>query len=465
MKKIKQLVECPYDIEIYGITDDSRNVKNGYLFVATRGYYVDHYDYIEDAITRGAVCVIADRTVDACVPVIIVDDINNYYIDLCERFYDVHSDEFNFIGITGTDGKTTTTTVLKYLLDDVLDIGCIGTNGLLIKDEWFSTNNTTPCVSELYNDLKLIKDRNCSNVVMEVSSEALLHDRLKRFKYDIVAFTNITEDHLNVHKTIENYRKCKFKLLDLVSEKGIVVVNGDDEICRTISATNLYTIGLDLSNNFVISNVNENLDNVNFDITYNNKKYRIISPLLGLYNVYNVTMAFAICLLKGINSGCLIDRIKNLSVVKGRREYLKFGQNYDIILDYAHTYNGIKCLFDSLSNYKRIITVTGAAGGREKEKRSKIGRLILGRSDISIFTMDDPRYEDVNDIIDQMVGDSQIDYLRIIDRKEAIIKAFELADEDSVVLVLGKGRDSYMAIEDRKEYYSDYDVIVNYFNC
>lgn len=465
MKKLRQLIECSYDIEILGITDDSRNVQKGYLFVATKGYYVDHFDYIEDAINRGAVCIIADKSIDVSVPVIVVEDINNYYIDLCERFYDVNSKEFSFIGVTGTDGKTTTTTVIKDLLSEVCNVACIGTNGLLIKDEFFSTNNTTPCISELYDNLKLIKDRKCSDVVMEVSSEALLHDRLKRFKYDIVAFTNITEDHLNIHKTIDNYKKCKFKLLKLVNDKGIVVVNGDDEICKSISADNLYKIGLGLSNNFVISNVINNPNSVAFTVTYNNNKYDIISPLLGLYNVYNVTMAFAICLLKGVSASNLIDKIKNLSTVKGRREYLSFGQNYDIILDYAHTYNGIKCLFDSLSGYKRIITVTGAAGGREKEKRSKIGRLVLERSDVAIFTMDDPRYEDVDEIIDQMVGESPIDYLRIVDRKKAIIKAFSLADEESVVLVLGKGRDNYMAIEDRKEYYSDYDVIENYFNC
>ena len=192
--------------------------------------------------------------------------------------------------------------------------------------------------------------------------------------------------------------------------------------------------------------------------------YFICSPLLGKYNVYNVAMAFAVCLLKGLNAKLLIDGISKLSTVNGRREYFNFGQNFDIILDYAHTFNGIKSILESVSKYKRIITVTGAAGGREVEKRPKIGKLVLEKSDIAIFTMDDPRYESVDKIIDDMVGDLKKDYFRIVNREEAIYKAFELAREGDVVLILGKGRDNYMAIEDRKEKYSDYDVINKYFN-
>lgn len=461
--KICDLLDCSYDINVLGIADDSRDVKNGYLFVATKGYNVDHFDYINDAISNGAVCVVADRKVEIEVPLIIVDDINNLYIDLCSKFYEVSPSEFNMIGITGTDGKTTTSTVIYQLLRNDNKIACIGTNGVLLEEKYYPTSNTTPCVSELYDSLKLIKSANCKDIVMEVSSEALLHKRLSQFKYDIVCFTNITEDHLNVHKTIENYRNCKFNLLNLLKDDGIVVINGDDENCKMIDMDNLYSIGMKSDNDFVISNVKEMSNFVNFTINYDEEKYEIKSPFLGLYNVYNVTMAFAVCLLKGMAVEKIINGISKLEVVSGRREYLNFNQDFDIILDYAHTYNGIENILDSVSHYKKIITVTGAAGGREKEKRSKIGKLVLEKSSIAIFTMDDPRYESVDDIIDQMVGDTEFEYLRIIDRKKAIAKAFELADKDTVVLVLGKGRDNYMAIEDRKEKYSDYEVIKNYF--
>ena len=458
--KICDLIECSYDFEVVGISDDSRDIKEGYVFVATKGFNVDHFDYINDAINNGAIFVVCDREVNINVPYVVVENINDYYVELCSKFYDVHPDEFNLIGITGTDGKTTTSTIIYQLMNGM---ACIGTNGVIINDEYFDTHNTTPCVSELYNSLSLIKKSNCKDIVMEVSSESLLHKRLKTFKYDVICFTNITEDHLNVHKTIEKYRECKLSLFDYLKEDGFAVINGDDENCKVIDGNNVYRIGFETDNDFVISDVKETSKFVKFLLVEKDKKYIIKSPLLGKYNIYNVAMAFVVCLLKGINSEELIKNIARLKPINGRREYLEFGQDYDIILDYAHTFNGIKCILESVSNYKKIITVTGAAGGREKEKRSKIGKLVLEKSDVSIFTMDDPRYESVDEIIDQMVGDTDKDYLRIIDRKKAISKAFEIADKDSVVLILGKGRDNYMAIEDRKEKYSDYETIKEYF--
>ena len=173
-------------------------------------------------------------------------------------------------------------------------------------------------------------------------------------------------------------------------------------------------------------------------------------------------MAYIICRLFGIDSSLLLSRIKKLRCIKGRTELLDFGQDYDIILDYAHTINGIKNIISSFRDYDNVITVTGSAGGREHEKRSVIGKFVIENSDTAIFTMDDPRYEDVNEIIDQMVGDSK-DYIRIPDREDAIRYALDIADKGSVVLILGKGRDEYMAIEDKKPYYCDYDVIERYF--
>ena len=458
--KICDLINCSYEIDVTGVVDDSRNVKTGFCFVATKGFNVDHYDYIDDAIKNGASVIVADRDYACSIPVVVIDNVNEEYINMCSKFYNVSPDEFNLIGITGTDGKTTTSTVISKLIDNM---ACIGTNGVLINEKYFPTNNTTPCISELYESLSLIKDSKCKNIVMEVSSEALLHERVKMFKYDVVCITNITEDHLNVHKTIENYRNCKFTLIEHLKDDGIVVVNGDDENCRLINGDNVYKIGFNCDNEFVIGDVNEMSNFVNFTVSYNGDNYVIESPLLGTYNIYNVTMAFAVCLLKGIDSSILVERISKLDSIKGRREYFRFGQEYDIILDYAHTYNGIKNILESVSKYKRIITVTGAAGGREVEKRPKIGKLVLEKSDISIFTMDDPRFESVDKIIDDMVGDSEKEYFRIINREEAIYKAFELASSGDVVLILGKGRDNYMAIEDRKEKYSDFDVINKYF--
>lgn len=457
MKKLKDIIDTDLDIKISGITDDSRKVKKDYLFVATNGYNVDHYDYIDDAIKNGCSFIVCNREIENNFPYLVVDNINDYYIFLCKKYYDVDTDNFKLIGITGTDGKTTTTTIIKNLIDDS---AYMGTNGLDVSDKSYDTSNTTPCVEELYHNFKIIKDSGCNTVSMEVSSEALLHDRVKDLKFDIVGFTNITGDHLNVHKTFDNYVACKMKLLDLVKDDGYVVVNGDDDILKTISHTNKVMIGFEDYNDCIITNVIYGDDTI-IDLVYQNKNYTIRSPLLGKYNVYNVVMAFIIGLLSGVNEDLLIDRIGALKPISGRCEDLDFGQNYKIILDYAHTINGIKSILETFKDYD-IITVTGCAGGREHEKRRTIGKLVMDNSFISIFTMDDPRYEDVHSIIDEMVENDK-DYFRIVDREDAICYALNIAHPGSCVLILGKGRDNYMAIENKKISYSDYDVISNYF--
>ena len=457
MKRINDLLEVPYDFIVEGITDDSRSVKKNYIFVATKGYNVDHYDYIDDAIKKGCCFVIVDRDLDITFPHIVVDKIDDYYKQLCLKYYDLSLDDFHFIGITGTDGKTTTASIVKELLD----CAYIGTNGLKIHDDYYITNNTTPCVSELYQDLKRIKESNLSSVVMEVSSEALLHGRVDNFLFDFVAITNITGDHLNVHGSFENYVQSKLKILSLLKPNGFAILNGDDDHLNTIHSPKTYTFGFHSTNDYVIEKVSYYSRNTKIFLKHGNHHYHIISPFIGKYNVYNVVLAFIIGLLSGIDESILKQKIQSLPPIPGRCEFLDFGQDYDLVLDYAHTINGIKTIIDTFQNYKRIITVTGAAGGREKDKRPVIGKMVIEKSTIAIFTMDDPRYESVDDIIDQMVGEEK-DYIRIVDRKEAIHYALSIAKMGDIVLILGKGRDSYMAVEDKKVSYCDYDVIYDY---
>lgn len=459
MKNIKELLDVDLDIEVSGLTDDSRLVKKKYIFVATKGYNVDHYDYINDAIKNGCSFIVSDRNIKKDFPHKIVENINDYYIELCEKFFDVEPSDFRLIGITGTDGKTTTTSIVKKIIGDC---AYLGTNGLEVLDKKFNTNNTTPCINELYHDLSIIKNNNCRSVAMEVSSEALLHDRVKEFSYDIVGFTNITGDHIEVHGSFDNYIKSKLKLLDLVKKDGYVIVNGDDYNLSNIKHNNLIKFGFNKDNDCIIEDVKYFKKSTNININFCGKIIKIKSPFVGEYNVYNVVMAFLICHYYGIYDNTIIDKIKNLSSISGRCEFLDFGQKYDIVLDYAHTINGISSILKTFSSYDNVIVVTGSAGGRDKDKRKIIGKNVIENSDIAIFTMDDPRNEDVDDIINQMVGDSK-DYYRIIDREDAIKYALSIASFGSVVLILGKGRDNYMAIGDKKIHYSDYEVISNYF--
>lgn len=468
MKRLNELIDCSYDIEISGIKSDSRDVKPGDLFVAIKGFFCDHFDYIDDAISRGAVAVIADRCVNSNIISIIVDDVNSSYDEILKKFYDHVDNNFDLVGITGTDGKTTTTTIISRLLDNCC---YMGTNGCFYKDFMINLSNTTPDVSQVYNIMKCLHDKNCQKMSMEVSSEALLHERVSGLQYNIVGFTNITEDHLNIHGTIDNYINSKAKLISLLKNNGIAIFNSDDSnIAKIVKKCkcDYYTYGMSKFSDFRICKVITNSTGSSFQIVYKDNKYNIISPLFGIYNVYNVTLAFVVAHFMGMDPIDIIEKIKNLDIISGRFERLDFGQDFTLILDYAHTENGINNILSSIKNIygdSRIITVTGSAGGREKEKRSKMGQAVFDYSDYVIFTMDDPRYEDVDNIIDDLVGEYDgNNYERVIDREDAIKRAISLANKGDVVVILGKGRDNYMAIEDKKIPYSDYDVLKEYFS-
>ena len=465
MKKLCEIVKSSSDILITGVETDSRKIKKGNLFVAIKGFNVDHEQFIDDAIKNGAVAVVVSSDIKLDIPVIKVEDVNKSLIEILDKYYDNVIDNFKFIGITGTDGKTTTASIISK----ILDAAYIGTNGLIYKDYRKTLSNTTPEVCELYHALDILRGLGACEVVMEVSSEALLHGRVDNILFDVACFTNITEDHLNIHKTIENYVDSKKKLFSLVKNDSFSILNIDDKNYDYIKSSinsNIYSYGEKSDADFQIVNINCSSKGSIFDLKFKDNLYHIESPLLCVFNVYNLALSFIVSMSLGMNIDDIIAKISTINNIDGRGEILNYGQNYTLILDYAHTYNGIKNIISNMKkfSYNRIIVVTGAAGGREKEKRSKIGKYILDNVNLCIFTMDDPRRESVDDIIDDMISDTdKKNYLRIIDRNDAICKALDMAEESDLVLILGKGRDNYMAIDDKKVPYCDFEVINNYF--
>lgn len=466
MKKLKDIIECDYDLEINDIKTDSREVKEKDLFVAVKGFNIDHSLYIDDAIENGASAIITDKDYEADIPVVKVNDIDKTLVEICKKFYDFDNN-MNLIGVTGTDGKTTTATIIKRILNYKQETAYMGTNGIECKDTVEAISNTTPTIEKLYKYFLSIKNKGITTISMEVSSEALLHKRVDDIKFKYAVYTNITEDHLNVHKTIDNYIKSKLKLSTLLSNDGTIIINNDDKNQEYLKGVDkkIYTYGKSMNSDFIIKDI-EYLDNITkFTINHNKKDYKIRSYLLGEYNIYNLTSAFIVCYLEGMKPRDIIKEIKKIKTIKGRGERISFGQDYEIVLDYAHTENSIGKIVSSVKDrYKRVIVVTGAAGGREKEKRKYIGKYLLDNTDLVIFTMDDPRYENVDYIIDDMISISKkINYKRIISRSNAIKYALDIAKEGDAVLILGKGRDNYMAIEDEKIPYNDYDEIEEYF--
>ena len=314
-----------------------------------------------------------------------------------------------------------------------------------------------------------MKEDTCNVISMEASSEAFYRNRLDGIKFDIGIITNVTEDHLNIHKTLDNYLNCKKELFKKVKKNGYSILNIDDKYFddfKKVARGKILTYGKKESTLQIID-FKEYIDKTSITLKYENCLYNIESPLVGEYNVYNLCAAILALIALNYSFDKIINKIKNIKVPKGRCEFLNFKQNFKIILDYAHTTDAFLKIYEFLNKVKkgRIITVTGSAGGREKEKRSIMGKVVLDNSDYVIFTMDDPRYEDVNDIIDDLVSASdKNNNERIIDRKEAINKALSIAKKDDIVLIAGKGRDNYMAIKNQYLYYSDYESIMNYYN-
>lgn len=469
MKRLSELYPgYPDDVLISGIKINSKDVTDGDIFVCTMGVTADRHDFIDEAIKNGAKAVVVQKPVECSVPTILVENTNKELPLLASRFYDAPESKLDIIGITGTNGKTTVATIIQDLIGNDI-CGYLGTNGIICSKFSESIRNTTPDSDRLYGYFKRFVDSRCQFLSMETSSEAFYRERLQNIKFKVGIITNITEDHLNIHKTIENYVACKQKLVMQVADDGYSILNTDDKYydeTRKLAKGTVLTYGKKDADLQIISSISAAKE-TNITIKYNGMNYNFSSPLLGEFNTYNLCAAILALIALGYGIEDIIKRVSNIEAPHGRVEFLNYGQDYEIVLDYAHTPDAFSKLYKLLNEIKkgRIITVTGSAGGREKEKRGPMGKLVLDESDYVIFTMDDPRYEDVKDIISDLVSESdKSNYEIIVNRKEAIYRAFDMANKGDIVLIAGKGIDNYMAIEDKYLPYSDLEVIEEYFN-
>lgn len=469
MKKLNELYNIDDDRLIKSIKINSKEVEPGDIFVCTMGVTADRHDFIDEAIKNGASAIVVSRDVGKkTVPVIKVDDTNVELRKLSAKFYDYPYEKACMIGVTGTTGKTTVAELIYQLIGD--DCAYIGTNGKKYKNKHFSMLNTTPDVDRLYKFFKEFIDNGCNTICMESSSEAFFRHRLDDIKYDYAIITNIAEDHLNIHKTMENYVDCKCQLFRQVKDTGYSILNSNDkyfELFKKESKGTIVSYGYKETDTLMIKDYTLKRNKTIINFKYNNKLYKVISPLLGSFNVENLAAAILCLLCQKYKFEDLIEKVSTLKQIEGRMEIMPFTDKYTVVLDYAHTTDALDNVLSFFNKVKdnRIITVTGSAGGREKEKRSGMGKVVLEKSDYVIFTMDDPRYEDPEKIIDDLVSDSnKTNYERIINRKKAIYKALDMAEPKDIILIAGKGRDNYMAINDKYLPYCDYEVIKDYYN-
>lgn len=445
------------------IKTDSRKVQKGDTFVAIKGNTVDGHDYIEKAIENGASKIVCEHG-SYNVETIIVPDTKEYLQKYIVDNYKDVINKLDIIGVTGTNGKTTTCFLTYQMLNKLgIKTAYIGTIGFYVEDEVYELPNTTPEITEIYSMLTTALEKGCKTVVMEVSSHALSFKRVEGLNFTIEAFTNLTEDHLDYHKTMENYLNAKLLILDYLKENGTIIVNNDDEYSKYFEKKNYKTIGFTKSDYEVKSyESTENGTIINF--VYQGKNLSITTNLRGKFNVYNYMTALAIINTYGIDIQKIFDITKDVFPPKGRCEQIKV-RDAEAVIDYAHTPDAVEKIINSfLENKKgKIITIVGCGGDRDPKKRPIMGNVATQKSDYVIFTNDNPRTEDPKIIMENIIsGVTKDNYEIIFDRKEAINKGLDLLNKNDTLLILGKGHEDYQIIGHEKHHLDDKEIVLDY---
>ena len=466
------------DTEIKDIEHDSRKVTEGTLFACMVGAHVDGHDFIPQAKEKGAVAIITDNEnafMPAGMDVLLVPNLSEALKVIVPFFHDYPAQKMRVIGITGTNGKTSISYMIRAMLRKMgFRVGLIGTIQIMIEDEVLPIHNTTPDVVELQHTMAMMLEKNMDYVVMEVSSHALDQNRVAGVEFDTVVFTNLTQDHLDYHKTLENYKLAKAKLFDMVGAKTNVkngktaVVNVDDEAgafmlshadCRHI------TYGIDNAAFLKAENIQVLSSGAKFDIKHKFGVLPLDLKITGIFNVYNVMAAVGAAMAEGVPLPIIKAALEDFTGVPGRFELVRGGQDFAVIVDYAHTPDGLENIINTARKIcdKKIITVFGCGGDRDRTKRPIMGRIAAKLSDIVIATSDNPRTEDPAFILSQVVegveeacGDKQ--HESIIDRKEAIFRAIHLAEAGDIVVIAGKGHEDYQILKDKTIHFDDKEV-------
>ncbi len=440
------------DIEISGITSDSRKVKEGFAFVCIDGALVDGHNFSKSAEENGAGIIIAEKPIDA-ENLLIVEDTKELFFSMCLAWFGNPLKNMKLIGITGTNGKTSTTYMLKSILENEgKKCGLIGTIQHLIGDKTIESKNTTPGAYEICELLAMMRDEGCEYAIMEVSSHALEQKRICGVTFDVGMFTNLTQDHLDYHKTIENYLLAKKKLFSM---SKVAVINYDDEAakrmvegeaCEVISYSTLSD-----ETTYSAKGITYKADGVEFEFVGFGLIGRIKLSTGGLFTVYNALCAISCALALGVPLLSCADALSKFQGVKGRAEVVPTGRDFHIIIDYAHTPDGLENILNTFLNvpHGRIVTLFGCGGDRDKTKRPIMGEIAARLSDFVIVTSDNPRSENPSAIIkDIVVGIKpfKTPYVVIENRIDAIKYAIEYAKKDDIIILAGKGHETYQIL-------------------
>lgn len=448
------------------IKTDSRKVKPGDIFVALRGIVGDGHDFIPQAIENGASKIIAEEGTYLS-PYEIVPDTRKYLNDYLMNNYNKYLEEMHIIGITGTNGKTTSAYLIYDALNKLEKKCCyIGTIGYFKDKKISDIPNTTPEITEIYDMLISAYDDGYRYAVVEASSEGLLHRRLENVPFEYAIFTNLTQDHLNIHKTMENYARCKQKLFNQIRPGGKAIINYDDpnKDIFTLNYNNNITYGF-TGGDYRVSDYQMSIMGTSFTFISDGVKQNIKVPLIGKYNIYNVLVTIIVLYELGFTYSEIYDVLLHVNSPAGRMDMVEY-KNNRIIIDYAHTPDAVLNVISTVKEVcdGKIYTVFGCTGDRDRTKRPIMTKIVTDSSDKAIITCDDVHNEDPNRIVDDMIeGLVNTNYEIELDRKRAIIKGIKLLDTGDALLILGKGHEEVMIVKDNKRIpFNDKKTVLKY---
>jgi len=467
----------PVDRAVESIAYDSRRVQRDGLFVALRGEKSDGHDFIGQAIEKGATVIVAERAENSAVTGhratrVLVENTRSAMADLSARFFNYPARKLKMAGVTGTNGKTTTTFLIKHICEKAgVRCGLLGTVRYEIGERVLPAARTTPESLDLQELLAQMRDAGCKAAAMEVSSHALAQERVRDLEWDAAVFTNLTQDHLDFHGTMENYFEAKAKLFTQLSQqerkkKPVAIINIDDRygqklVTRIAKKVSVVTFGTGLKADFRTSNYRMEFGGTSFQLDARGKSYLVRVPLIGRFNVANSVAALAAANALGIGLREAVVSIGKSPQVPGRLEMVPAKRQFQVFVDYAHSPDALLNVIKTLRelNPARLIVVFGCGGNRDREKRPLMGEVVDQKADFAIITSDNPRKEDPDKIIaDVEKGFCGAHFEKITDRAAAITRAIEIAQPRDIVLIAGKGHENYQEFADHTVPFEDIQV-------
>lgn len=455
------------DREISSVTDNTKKVRKDCIFVCVKGGSFDGHDAAAEMLEKGAAVIVAERDLGLGDKQIITDNSRKFYGELCAAWFDHPEKKLKIIGVTGTNGKTTISNVIKNIfMKNGIKTGLIGTICNEIGDETVHTDNTTPMAFDYMCLLDKMVKAGCKYAVMEVSSFGLVQHRIGPTHFDMGIFTNLTQDHLDYHKTMENYYQAKKMMFD---ECDYALINTDDEYGRRIFSEiscKKERYGISSEADYYADAIKIKSDGTSFWYCYNGKSQLVNMKMTGMFNVSNVTAAISVCLKAGLPIEDILKAVSEYNGVKGRCEIIPTGRDFTVICDYAHTPDAVENILKSVREYTegRLICLFGCGGNRDAKKRPLMAKAAAKFADRLIITSDNPRDEIPEAIIDDILAglkDSEIPFDVVVDRTKAIHHSLKIAEKGDIIVLAGKGHEDYQVLPGNEHIHFDEREIVS----